>query len=638
MNLSYPFLSKINGPEDLRRLPASRLPAVAAELRSMIMDVVAANGGHLASNLGVVELTIALHRVFRSPRDKIVWDVGHQCYAHKILTGRRDSFARLRRWGGPSGFPKRTESEHDIVDTGHASTAISSALGIAVGQERRGVKGKVIAVVGDGALSGGLALAGLNHAGQMHKSLIIILNDNEMSIGRNVGALSSYLSGLTMTRIYQAFRREFDRRVRGLPVVGAKIMGLVVRFKKGLKAVFFRASLFSDLGFEYVGPINGHDMPRLIRILENLRYVNAPVVVHVTTRKGKGYSFAEEDPTRFHGVTPFSLPDGKFEDSRRTTYSAAFSRCIVERARRDSRLVAVTAAMADGTGLRSLKDAFPDRVFDVGIAEENAVTFSAGLAIGGLRPVVAIYSTFLQRAVDQVIHDVAIPGLPVVFAVDRSGVVPADGETHQGLFDISLFSPVPGLCILSPACRGEVDMFLNWALDEDRPVMIRYPKAVCGPDLPELSRPLQEGRGVFVRRRASEVLLLSVGGILPEVLKAAHLLDLRGISSDIHALRFIKPLDGAYLRDVVSAYECTVLVEEGAARGGLGEHVARLLHEGGGSTRFYSVGAPDSFLPHGTREELLSCCGLDAVSLARRVEGLLVRGLDALVVGGQAHR
>jgi 1-deoxy-D-xylulose-5-phosphate synthase len=527
-------------------------------------------------------------------------------------------------WGGISGFPKRSESAHDIVETGHASTAISSALGIAVGQDLSGTKGKVIAVVGDGALSGGLALAGLNHAGHMRKDLIIILNDNEMSIGRNVGALSSYLSGLTMSPAYQAFRREFDRTVGGLPVVGTELMGLVSRLKKGLKAVFFRESLFSDLGFEYVGPIEGHDIQRLIRIFKNLKRLKSPVVVHVTTRKGKGYPLAEENPTRFHGVSPFSILDGKFENSAKLTYAEAFSQAIMKLADEDPRVVAVTAAMVDGTGLRGLKETHPQRVFDVGIAEEHAVTFSAGLALSGLRPVVAIYSTFMQRAVDQVIHDVAIPRLPVIFALDRSGLVERDGETHQGAFDVSLFSPVPGMALLAPSSGGELELCLRWALARGGPVLIRYPKAVCGPDLEELAVPLEEGRGVFVRHHQSEILLIVVGGLLPEALKAAHHLNMRGISSDIYSLRFIKPLDTVYLARILSLYDRVVLIEEAAARGGMGEHVAGILQGNGLAARLTCLAIPDAFFPHGSRAELLRAAGLDGESIARGVEKVCV--------------
>ncbi len=634
MNLSRPILDTIEDPRDLRALPVSKLEPLAVEIRELIMEVVAANGGHLASNLGVVELTIALHRVFRSPRDKIVWDVGHQCYAHKILTGRREAFASLRTWGGISGFPKRSESPHDVVETGHASTAISTSLGIAVAQERLHVMGKVIAVVGDGALTGGLALSGLNHAGHMKKNLIIVLNDNEMSIGRNVGAISSYLSRLSTTRIYQAFRREFDRALGGLPVVGSKLMTVVSRLKKGLKAIFLRETLFGDLGFEYVGPIDGHDIPGMIRVFQNIRNLEAPVVVHVITRKGKGYAFAEENPTRYHGVAPFSLLDGKFENVAKTTFSEAFSRSMTRLAKENSRVVAVTAAMADGTGLRPLSRESPEKVFDVGIAEEHAVTFAAGMALAGLRPVVAIYSTFMQRAVDQVIHDVAIPRLPVIFAIDRSGLVAGDGETHQGIFDVGLFSSVPGLTILCPSCSGEVELSLRWAMERGGPVMIRYPKAVCGPDLPELAAPIEEGRGVFIRHHQSEVLLMTAGGILPEVLKAAHLLNMRGISTDIYCVRFVKPIDTVYLEKVVRLYERVLLIEENVGRGGLGEFVASLLLEKGAATRFHVACVPEAFIPQGARSDLLRASGLDGESIARRVEEICVEPEGAAVPYG----
>ncbi len=637
MGSPEPVIPRISDIRDFWNLPVSDLRPLAEELRLLIMETVSANGGHLASNLGVVELTIALHYVFRSPRDKIIWDVGHQSYAHKIITGRRDQFAGIRQMGGISGFPKSSESEHDVIGTGHASTAISSALGVLVGQERRGTAGRVIAVVGDGALSGGLALAGLNHAGHLGRRLIIVLNDNNMSIGRNVGAISSYLSGLTATKAYQLFRSEFDRTVGGLPLIGSKLMGIITRMKKGMKAVFFGESLFSDLGFEYVGPINGHNIPKLIRMLRNVKRFDRPVVVHVKTRKGKGYLFAEENPTRYHGVAPFSLLDGKFENARKLSFTEAFSRSLTDLAGKDRRIVAVTAAMADGTGLTPLRSAAPDRVFDVGIAEENAVTFAAGLAVAGLRPVVAIYSTFMQRAVDQVIHDVAIPGLPVIFAVDRAGLVPGDGETHQGLFDIGLFGPVPGLGMLAPSCAAEMDGFLRWALSRSGPVMIRYPKAVCAPDLAECAAPVEEGRGVFVRRHGSEVLIVSVGGILPEVMKAVHVLNLRGISADIYSLRFIKPLDEGYLLEILSLYRRVVFVEEGYSRAGIGEHIGRLLLENGVAARFVIIGAPDRFVSQGMRGQLLRLCGLDGESIARRAENACLDTSEAPVFPGSSR-
>ncbi|HEY9594536.1 MAG TPA: 1-deoxy-D-xylulose-5-phosphate synthase, partial [Spirochaetia bacterium] len=574
--MTQPLLPDLHGPEDLARLSEGDLDRLAAEIRRLIVQTVSRNGGHLASNLGVVELTIALHRVFHTPRDMIIWDVGHQCYTHKILTGRAAQFPTLRKRGGLSGFPRPGESPHDAMPTGHASTAISCALGVVTARQMKGNSGKVVAVVGDGALTGGLAFAGLNNAGQSKKNLVIVLNDNAMSIGRNVGAFSAYLGRLTMTRAYEAFRRQFDTTVVRLPF-GRELKAAVDRAKKVFKAMLFRQTIFSDLGFRYVGPVDGHNIRSLTRILRAVRAVQGPVVVHVVTRKGKGYTLAENDPTRFHGISPFSLIDGSVEESARLTYSEAFSRAMRQLAEEDESVVGVTAAMADGTGLKALATEHPSRVFDVGIAEDHAVTFAAGLALAGMKPVVALYSTFLQRAVDQVIHDVALPGLPVVIAVDRAGFVPGDGETHQGIFDVSLFSPVPGLTILAPASRGELAVCLRWAVASGRPVMIRYPKAVCGPELPELSGPVEEGRGGFVRFLQSEALIVSVGGLLPQCLEAAHLLNLEGISTDIYNMRFIKPIDEEYLLSVLRLYRFVVLVEEAASRGGVGDQVGRLV-------------------------------------------------------------
>jgi len=604
----------------VKRLSERQLSKLASEVRELIIRSVSSNGGHLASNLGVVELTIALHRVFDSPRDRIVWDVGHQCYAHKILTGRRDAFPSLRKRGGLSGFPKRSESVHDAADTGHASTAISYALGLLVGRERLGIEGKVIAVVGDGSLGGGLSFEGLNHAGHLGRGLIIVLNDNEMSIGRNVGALSSYLSRLTTTRAYRLFRNSFDGIVAKLPVVGSPMLTRIYKLKRVMKAIVYRETLFADLGFDYVGPIDGHNISLLCRVLTNVRGMDKPVVVHVITRKGKGYPLAEKDPTRWHGVGSFSLLDGKLEESAKLTFSEAFSSAMVRAAGRDDRLVAVTAAMVDGTGLRPLQREFPSRVFDVGITEEHAVTFSAGLAATGLRPVVCIYSTFLQRGVDQIVHDVALPGLPVVFAVDRAGLVAGDGETHQGTLDIALLRCIPGLSILAPSCRAEMELFLEYALSREGPTVLRYPKAVCGPDLPELAAPVEEGRGIFVRRNGAEVLLICVGGLLPEVLAAAHMLDLDGISSDIYALRFIKPIDVENLLSVVGDYDAAFCVEEGTHRGGVGEELSHRLRESGARTALRVLAAPDSFLAQASRRELLAQCGLDGAGICLTVE------------------
>lgn len=472
MGQSESLLAQIHEPQDLRALDYAQLNALAAEIRACIVATVSRNGGHLASNLGVVELTIALHRVFNSPFDKIVWDVGHQCYTHKLLTGRFAEFSTLRRAGGIAGFPKHSESLHDAFDTGHASTSISAALGLLAGDRLRGGKNRAVAVIGDGALTGGLAYEALSHAGQLGLPLVVILNDNKMSIGPNVGGLSKYLSRLSMKARYQRFRRKFDAMVKGLPFVGEALFDTVVRLKRAVKAVFYTDNFFVDLGFEYVGPIEGHQIQRLEQVFRDVRKLDQPVVIHVITRKGKGYTFAEDDPGRYHGVSSFSVDggitavsgSGAAGQAGGGTFTEAFSAAVLEAAIRDERVVAITAAMEKGTGLSPFKAQFPRRFFDVGIAEAHAVTFAAGLAAQGLRPVAAVYSTFMQRAMDQVIHDMSLQGLPVIFALDRAGFVSDDGETHQGLFDISLFRSVPGMTILAPAGAGELKAMLDWAL------------------------------------------------------------------------------------------------------------------------------------------------------------------------------
>jgi len=645
--MSDTVLSRINSPEDLKKLDSAELQVLAEEVRRTIISTVSQTGGHLASNLGVVELTIALHRVFESPRDKLIWDVGHQCYTHKLLTGRRQAFHTLRQAGGLSGFPKRAESRHDILDTGHSSTAISAGLGLLLGRQaavrpdgdpvggpdgdpvggpdgnpadRR--EGRVIAVIGDGALTAGLALEGLNQAGQLGKNLIIILNDNKMSIGANVGALSAYLSRLTTSPTYQSVRSLLDLSVRRFPRLGRLLRKGVHRLSRGLKAVFFNETLFSDLGFHYVGPIDGHSLGTLIEVLERVRSLERPVVVHVQTRKGKGFSPAEQNPTLYHGVSSFSLVDGKLEEKHSLTYTEAFSSLAVELAGENERITAITAAMATGTGLRLFGNLYPERFFDVGITEQHAVTFAAGLALAGRRPLVALYSSFLQRAVDQVIHDVALPGLPVVLALDRAGLVGSDGETHHGVFDLALLRAVPGLTILSPAGRSEMALMLRYAFAQSSPVVIRYPRAVCAAGPEALTAPLQPGRGVLLRAGEStsggrsELLIISLGGILPQVLSARELLAERGVEADVYNLRFARPLDENHLCDIASGYTHVLTVEEGTTAGGVGEAVTGCFLRRGLAVRTRCAGVPDRFITHGRREELLAACGLSAEALA----------------------
>jgi 1-deoxy-D-xylulose-5-phosphate synthase len=637
MNDAAPILSRIKTPEDLKNLGFAELNRLAAEIREVIVSTVSRNGGHLASNLGVVELTIALHLVFHTPEDGIVWDVGHQCYAHKLLTGRFGSFSTLRKAGGLAGFPKRSESPHDCFNTGHASTSISAALGLLAAERIRGGKGRAVAVIGDGALTGGLAYEALSHAGQLGLPLVVILNDNKMSISPNVGGLSKYLSRLSMKGKYQLFRRTFDSLVKRIPLFGELFFDVIVRLKRAVKAVFYTDNFFVDLGFEYVGPIEGHHIQRLAEVFRDVRKLDRPVVIHVITRKGKGYGFAEDDPGSYHGVGSFCVAGG-LPGARRPpappggrTFTEAFGRILAEAGGRDRRVVGVTAAMEKGTGLSAFKAAFPRRFFDVGIAEEHAVTFSAGLAVRGLRPVVAVYSTFMQRAADQVIHDVGLQGLPVVFALDRAGFVGEDGETHQGLFDISLFRPVPNMTILTPAGEAELALMLDWALGAEGnfspaagmvragPVMIRYPKSSCPEEIPAFSHPLERGRGVFVRRGGASVCIAFTGGLYPEVLEAAEILAGRGMGADLYHLRFLKPVDEDYLAALMNRYELLVFAEEGIREGGFGEYAAELALRRGCAGLVRILAAEGDFVSLGTRRELLRMNGLDGEGIARRV-------------------
>ncbi|MCP5515447.1 MAG: 1-deoxy-D-xylulose-5-phosphate synthase [Spirochaetales bacterium] len=608
------FLETVNLPEDLKTLSIKDLKKLSGEIRNRIIEVVSANGGHLASNLGVVELTVALHRVFKSPVDKIIWDVGHQCYAHKILTGRKEQFHTVRQSGGLSGFPKRSESIHDPFNTGHSSTSISAGLGLLTGMNMQKIPGKVIAVIGDGSMTGGIAFEAINHAGHMGKELIVVLNDNNMSINANVGALSLYLSRLTTTLFYQTFKRNFDNMVKKIPLIGGFLNESIARCKKGVKAVFFKDNLFSDLGFEYVGPIDGHNMGQLINVLESVKKISKPVVIHVSTVKGKGYEQAEGDPTFYHGVSPFSLVDGKVEKKSRITYTEAFSSSLIEYAGKDNRIVAITAAMAEGTGLKNFKLKYPDRFFDVGITEQHAVTFAAGLAASGMKPVVAIYSTFMQRAVDQVIHDTALQSLPVIFIVDRAGLIENDGETHQGIFDISLFRSIPNLELLSPYDQTDMDRMLEYALGSEKPVMIRFPKDIA-PDPVGESHEVVTGKGRFLYKNTSEILLMGHGGILSSVSEAGFLLSRKGIENDIYNLCFLKPMDEDYLCELVSCYRKVYLFEDNSEINGTGEHIASLLYRKKIKTEFLYRGIGDYFPEHGSRKELIKNCRLDAQSI-----------------------
>jgi 1-deoxy-D-xylulose-5-phosphate synthase len=617
---SDPLLPRIKGPGDIKSLTVPELSRLAAEIREHIIAVVKKNGGHLASNLGVVELTIALHAVFDSPRDKIVWDVGHQCYAHKLLTGRFARFPTLRRRGGLAGFPRRDESPHDAFNTGHASTSVSAALGFLAGGRILGTGGMAVAVIGDGALTGGMAYEALSHAGQLGLPLVVILNDNKMSIGPSVGGLSKYLSRLSMKARYQLFRRTFDALIRRVPLAGEALYTGILRLKRAVKAVFYTDNFFVDLGFEYVGPIGGHNLSALLQVFRDVRKLGRPVVIHVITRKGKGYGDAEEDPGTYHGVSapaPFPAPGGQ----RPPVFTEAFGRSMLRAAERDPRVVAVTAAMEKGTGLSAFKGAFPDRFFDAGIAEEHAVTFASALAARSLKPVVAVYSTFFQRAVDQLIHDAALQRLPLILALDRAGFVGEDGETHQGLFDICLLRPVPGVRILCPASAAELELMLDWALEAPPggPVAIRYPKDRSPAAVPAFSRPLIAGRGVWVRGGAGgedSVCLAFTGGLYHEVRKAAALLEEAGLDADCYNLRFLKPLDEDYLAAIMDRYALTVFVEEGIREGGFGEYALALARNRNCRGKVLLLAAEGDFAGLGTRQELLRANRLDGEGIA----------------------
>jgi 1-deoxy-D-xylulose-5-phosphate synthase len=654
------LLDSIDSPEDLKKLGVPELKLLAAEIRERIVDVVGRNGGHLASNLGVVELTLALHKAFDSPRDSIVWDVGHQSYAHKLVTGRREEFESIRRSGGISGFPKRSESPHDAFDTGHASTSISVALGILearrlLGAEAAG-KGLAIAVIGDGALTGGMAFEALSHAGQLGLPLVVVLNDNKMSIGPSVGALSKYLSRLSATARYQGIRSWIDRVVKGIPFAGDFLYERMLRGKRAVKAFLFKENLFSELGFEYAGPIDGHSIPAMLSVFREVKTLGKPVVVHVITRKGKGYGLAEKDPSRYHGLPPAKCADDEDEPELDPfTFTMAFSNAMARRGRFDDRLVAVSASMTAGVGLEAFRAACPGRLHDVGIAEQHAVTFAAGLASEGLRPVVALYSTFVQRAVDQVIHDVALPAMPVVLALDRAGAVGDDGETHQGLYDIALFRSLPNLAILAPASAGELSLLLEWALDSRRPAIIRYPKAQCPCEEPAYAEPVIPGRGVFVRRAGAETLIVALGSLVAPAVEAADallreaaqdfgsppqavaaaegaaspagLLRSRG-GADVYSLRFVVPLAEEAFLEAVSPYSRVLVVEDGVERGGIGEYLVSLIASRLPRVGASSAGFPSKPFPQASRGELLARAGLDAAGIADRVRAAEAVGTD----------
>ncbi len=622
----YKLLSRINRPSDLRKLELQELLELAREVRSIIIETVAENGGHLAPNLGAVELSIALHYVFDAPDDIIIWDVGHQSYTHKLLTGRRDRFHTLRLAGGLSGFPKRSESVYDPFGAGHASTSISASLGFAAGRDIAQRKNKVVAVVGDGSLTGGLAYEGLNQAGHLGKDLVVVLNDNEMSISPNVGAMSSFLSRKLSTKYLVRLRKELIQFLEAIPRIGVDIRELVKKGESTLKVLLSPSMLFEALRLNYIGPIKGHRIDRLIEAFENSKNFEGPVIVHVLTTKGKGYRPAEENPAKFHGVGSFDISTGeaaKFA-SGPPSYTEVFGEAMVEVGARYDTVVGITAAMPDGTGLSRFAKVFPDRFFDVGIAEEHAVTFAAGLAAAGFRPVVAVYSTFLQRAYDQIIHDVCLQNLPVVFAIDRGGLVGDDGPTHHGVFDLSFLRTAPNLTIMAPKDESELRSMLHFAVTFDGPIAFRYPRGCgTGVDYRSVLIPLQPGRGE-VLREGEDILMLALGQGVPHALEAADMLEGEGVSAAVVNCRFLKPLDRDLILSLCQEIPRVVTVEENALIGGFGSSVAELLMDSGVSgVRLKRVGIPDRFIEHGSQAQLRDLIGIDSRGVFRAAKELL---------------
>jgi 1-deoxy-D-xylulose-5-phosphate synthase len=621
------ILETINSPEDIKKLPVSRLPELAANLRQAIIRTCAANGGHLAPSLGVVELTIALHKVFTTPADKIIWDVGHQAYAHKLLTGRRDNFGTLRTIDGISGFLKRHESPHDAFDAGHPSTSISAATGFAVARDLSGRKNKVLAVIGDRSMSGGIAYEGINHAGHLNKDMIIILNDNEMSIAGNVGALSTFLTRTASSEFIHRFKKSTESFLKRQDM-GKGVLHVARKMEESFKGLFTPGMLFEAFGFEYIGPIDGHDLPALIETLEKVKKFDNSVLIHVLTKKGKGYKPAEDNPSLFHGVGPFDPESGKVLKGKGggASYTAVFGAALCKLASEDDRIAAITAAMPDGTGLARFSQEFPDRFFDVGIAEQHGVTFAAGLAVGGYRPVFAVYSSFLQRAYDQVCHDVCLQNLPVTFAIDRSGVVGSDGPTHHGAFDISYLRHLPNMTIMVPKDENELQHMLATAISLGSPAAVRYPRGSgCGVALDQALGVLPVGMAELLCEGETAA-VLALGTMVRPALEAAAALEEEGVSLTVVNARFVKPLDEELFIALAEKHRILITLEENSLQGGFGTAVLELLEQRGvRGTRVLRLGYPDSAIPQGEQHELRALLGLDSAGITSSIRTFLAR-------------
>lgn len=613
------MLERIQKENDIKKLSAEELEELAKEIRTFLIEKISKTGGHLASNLGVVELTMAMHLAFDLPSDKIIWDVGHQAYTHKLLTGRKDGFDDLRKYGGMSGFPKRKESDCDAFDTGHSSTSISAGVGYVHARDLKGEDYRVISVIGDGSLTGGMAYEALNNAASLHTNFIIVLNDNHMSISENVGGMSAYLARLRTADIYTELKKGITTALHKVPVVGDSMIEQLRRTKSSIKQLVVPGMFFEDMGITYLGPIPGHQLGTLYEAFQEARKIDGPVLLHVITEKGKGYEPAEKQPAKFHGVGPFNVQTGKvLADKGKDTYTDVFGKVLCDEAKRIPSLVAITAAMADGTGLGLFRQKYPKRFFDVGIAEEHAVTFAAGLAAGGMKPVFAVYSSFLQRAYDQLIHDVALQNLPVVFAVDRAGLVGSDGETHQGIFDLSYLSSIPNMVVMAPKHKWELADMLRFALRYDGPIALRYPRGTAYDDGEEYRAPVVYGKSEMIEEER-EIALLSVGHMYEEAVCVREALKQKGKSCTLVNARFVKPLDTDMIEDLSVNHRLLVTIEENVQTGGFGEHVVEYVSRKGLPVRVLTLALPDDYVEHGSIDMLRRETGLDNETMTEQI-------------------
>lgn len=614
------LLEKIKQPNDIKQISIEQLPKLAEEIRQFLLEHLSKTGGHLASNLGAVELTMALHYVFQLPEDKIVWDVGHQSYTHKILTGRKDGFDQLRMLGGMSGFPKRSESTCDAFDTGHSSTSISAGVGYVCARDLQEQDYHVISVIGDGALTGGMAYEALNNASSLKKNFIIILNDNEMSISENVGGISSYLSNMRTAESYHGLKTGVKNGLNKIPGIGPAAVKRIHKTKDSIKRLVIPGMFFEDMGLTYLGPINGHDCSRMIQVFQEARKVQGPVLIHVKTEKGRGYEPAMRHPARFHGTSAFDLEHGlPLSSSGKANYTDIFSTVMRKFGDREEKVVAVTAAMPDGTGLKRFRNMFPERFFDVGIAEEHAVTFAAGLALGGMIPVVAVYSSFLQRAVDQIIEDVCLQNLHVIFAVDRAGLVGSDGETHQGCFDLTYLSMIPNMTLMAPKNKWELSDMMKFAVQYQGPIAIRYPRGEAYDGLEEYREPICKGRSE-VLFEGKDIVLLAVGSMVKTGVQVREMLLEDGENPTLVNARFVKPLDEKLLSQLVEHHRIFVTMEENVATGGFGSQVADYMRRTHPEVLVITIALPDSFIEHGNPEKLKEKAGIDRISVYKKIK------------------